>query len=332
MSFINYKDHVEDGDTIIAFMGKMIPVHVSKQDILQTKHGAFPHSSLIGKQFGTKVYSKNKKGWIYILHPTPELWTTTLPHRTQILYSTDISMVLLQLNLKPGAIVVESGTGSGSMSHAIIRTIAPSGHLYTFEFHDARAKMARTEFSKHGLADLVTVENKNVIKDGFLLDHVADAVFLDLPSPWDAIKTSKDALKVGGGNLCSFSPCIEQVQQTCNELQIQGFKDIRTMECLLRTYNVKTWTFPEPNFGDSEMLNDEKCNTEQLPRKRAREDDDDGPTAEEGKKQEEKLSLTPNTMKRTCDANPEKTKMLTTRATKKMPGHTGYLTFAILYP
>ena len=35
------------------------------------------------------------------------------------------------------------GTGSGSMSHAIMRTIAPTGHLYTFEFHEQRAKIAK---------------------------------------------------------------------------------------------------------------------------------------------------------------------------------------------
>ena len=62
-----------------------------------------PHS------FSQQMYSKNRKGWIQLLHPTPELWTLNLPHRTQILYTTDISVAILQLGIKPGSIVVESG-------------------------------------------------------------------------------------------------------------------------------------------------------------------------------------------------------------------------------
>ena len=56
-----------------------------------------------------QMYSKNKKGWLYLLHPSPELWTVTLPHRTQILYSTDISLIMMELELRPGSVVVESG-------------------------------------------------------------------------------------------------------------------------------------------------------------------------------------------------------------------------------
>ena len=56
-----------------------------------------------------QMFSLNKKGWVYLLHPTPELWTVNLLHRTQILYTTDISMVILRLALKPGSVVVESG-------------------------------------------------------------------------------------------------------------------------------------------------------------------------------------------------------------------------------
>ena len=64
-----------------------------------------------------QMYSLNRKGWVYLLHPTPELWTVNLPHRTQILYSTDISMVILQLALKPGSIVVESGKHKVSLTY-----------------------------------------------------------------------------------------------------------------------------------------------------------------------------------------------------------------------
>lgn len=102
----------------------------------------------------TQVFTSNRKNWVVILHPTPELWTLTLPHRTQILYSTDIAMITMELGLRPGSVVVESGTGSGSLSHAIVRTIAPSGHLYTFEFHQQRAEIARWRVSQTGRGEV----------------------------------------------------------------------------------------------------------------------------------------------------------------------------------
>lgn len=97
------------------------------------------------------------KGWAYVLQPTPDLWTQSLPHRTQIIYTPDISMILFQLEVKPGSIVVESGTGSGSLSHNFIRAVKPLGHLHTFDFHEQRCEIARQEFANHGLSDFVTV-------------------------------------------------------------------------------------------------------------------------------------------------------------------------------
>lgn len=91
-----------------------------------------------------------------------------------------------------------AGTGSGSLSHAVLRTIAPTGHLHTVEFHQQRAETAAQEFKEHRVDHLVTVRNQDVCKDGFGVAGVADAVFLDIPSPWEAVKHAKAAMKKQG--------------------------------------------------------------------------------------------------------------------------------------
>lgn len=59
--------------------------------------------------FGSKVGSRNGKGFVNILRPTPELWTMALPHRTQILYLADISYITSWLDIRPGSRVIEAG-------------------------------------------------------------------------------------------------------------------------------------------------------------------------------------------------------------------------------
>ena len=169
----------------------------------------------------------------------PELWTLVLNHRTQILYIADIATICCQLELRPGSTVLESGTGSGSLTTSLARSIAPTGKVYTFEFHEQRAKAAAEEFERNGLGHVVTVEQRNIEELGFpeSLHGKADAVFLDLPGPWKAVPSVAQCLK-SDGVFCGFSPCIEQVQRTCEALNSNGFKDMRTMEVLLREYEV----------------------------------------------------------------------------------------------
>lgn len=64
-------------------------------------------------------------------------------------------------------------------------------------------------------------------------------MFLDLPQPWLALPHAHGSLR-RGGVLCSFSPCIEQVQRTAEALRGMGFDDIRTVETLLRPYEVSS--------------------------------------------------------------------------------------------
>lgn len=109
----------------------------------------------------------------------------------------------------------ETGTGSGSLSHAILRTIAPNGHLHTVEFHAQRAEKATEEFRDHKVGHLVTVRNQDVCKEGFGVLGVADAVFLDIPSPWEAIIHAKKAFKRRGEYVCLHALVFKEHAEKC---------------------------------------------------------------------------------------------------------------------
>lgn len=71
-----------------------------------------------------------------------------------------------------------------------------------------------------GLSSLTTVAVRDTQGKGFPDEYcgMADSVFLDLPQPWLAIPSAGKMLKQDGV-LCSFSPCIEQVQRSCETLK-----------------------------------------------------------------------------------------------------------------
>ncbi|KAH7396441.1 S-adenosyl-L-methionine-dependent methyltransferase [Pyrenochaeta sp. MPI-SDFR-AT-0127] len=162
-------------------------------------------------------------GFAHLIPPTPETWTLSLPHRTQVVYTPDYSYILQRLRARPGDHIIEAGAGSGSFTHAAVRAIFngyPSaehvncsayleeeeavgvskrrrrrtrhGGVYSFEYHEPRARQLQIEIKEHGLEPLVTVTHRDVYNDGFCLEGSdrpdADIIFLDLPAPWQALK------------------------------------------------------------------------------------------------------------------------------------------------
>jgi tRNA (adenine57-N1/adenine58-N1)-methyltransferase len=141
---------------------------VSPGKSFNSRYGDYSHSDLVGIPYGSKVASRTGKGFVHILRPTPELWTLALPHRTQILYLADIAFITSWLYIRPGSVVIEagtlspvlsppphfvletseltliffSGTGSGSFTHSIARTVGATGRVFSYEFHEARASKA----------------------------------------------------------------------------------------------------------------------------------------------------------------------------------------------
>jgi tRNA (adenine57-N1/adenine58-N1)-methyltransferase len=208
-------------------------------------------------------------GFVYVLRPTPELWTSSLPHRTQVVYTPDYSYVLQRIRARPGSRIIEAGAGSGSFTHASARAVYSGypksdtdvrGKVFSFEFHEPRFEKMRAEIKQHALEGVVQVSHRDVYGEGFLINGKspkASAIFLDLPAPWEALHhlARRRTLKGGGldenpgdwespldpeqsAYICTFSPCIEQVTRTVTEMRTLGWTDIDMVEVAHRKFNV----------------------------------------------------------------------------------------------
>ncbi|KPI83912.1 hypothetical protein ABL78_7048 [Leptomonas seymouri] len=260
-----------EGDVVLVYHShqNITPLQLQRGAVLHCKAGKFEHNDIIGHPLGTYVTGRSNQkndpraATVLILQNSADLWTQAVPHRTQIIYDTDIAVILLNLRLGPGKHVVEAGTGSGSLTHSLAKAVAPDGCVYTCDFHKQRCLEARGELRRNGVdshlvcsqwrdvcttnvgpADVVDgvdadVESMETPLTGFgVPPSSVDAIFLDVPAPWAAMENVCYVLKEGG-MLCTFSPCIEQTQRTVEALRAapHHFVDIRTVEALTRFYD-----------------------------------------------------------------------------------------------
>ena len=109
MSFCARKKVMNEGDVVILYLDKDTLCHINlkRGNVFNSRFGILNHDQLIGYPYGQRVHCSN--GLLYPIQPSPDLWTLTLPHRTQILYTPDVSMIIFELCIKPGSVVAEAG-------------------------------------------------------------------------------------------------------------------------------------------------------------------------------------------------------------------------------
>jgi len=214
-------------------------------------------------------------GFVHILPPTAEAWTSSLDHRTQVVYTPDYSYILQRLRVKPGSTIIEAGAGSGSFTHAAARAVfngcaygdqaasderRKPGKVYSYEYHGPRADALREEIKNHRLKDTVHLTHQDVCTDGFAFPTsvpppAANAIFLDLPAPWLALNhlTRSSAASsldpTTAIHLCTFSPCIEQVMATVSTLRKTGWTEIDMVEIANKRIDVRRENIGLKNEG-----------------------------------------------------------------------------------
>ncbi len=171
---------------------------------LQTHRGVLKHDDLIGKPYGSQVYSHTGAPF-FLLQPS-------------------IADILSDL---------EAGTGSGSVTIALATAVGAEGRVISYEQKPDTQNLARKNLERVGLASRVDFKLRD-IREGF--DETdADAFFLDVQYPQEYIEQVRAALKPGGF-FGTIIPTFNQVEKTLIALKKHKFAFVEVCEVMLRHY------------------------------------------------------------------------------------------------
>jgi tRNA (adenine57-N1/adenine58-N1)-methyltransferase len=231
--------HTQVGDLVqlVGLRHKSFIFPLSEGGDFQTHRGILKHDDLIGLPWGTQVFS-HLGAPFFLLQPSLADLLLDLKRNTQILYPKDIGFILITMGIGPGQVVLEAGTGSGSMTIALAYAVGEQGRVVSYEQREEMQKLARKNISRTGLASRVDFKLRD-IQEGF--DETdADAFFLDVPNPYDYIPQVRIALKPGG-YFGSIIPTVNQAETLLRALRRHRFAFLEMCEILLRYYK------PEPD-------------------------------------------------------------------------------------
>jgi tRNA (adenine57-N1/adenine58-N1)-methyltransferase len=238
MSFQLHTAIARDGDLaqLVGLRHKHFIITLQAGTRFESHRGIIQHDDLIGKLWGTQVFSHNGSPF-FLLQPSLADLLTELPRTTQIMYPKDIGFILVTMGVGPGHRVMEAGTGSGSMTTALAYAVGLSGQVLSYEIKPDVQNLARKNLTRFGLESRVDFKLRD-IQEG--VDETnADSFFLDVPNPYDYTAQVRAALKPGG-YLCCLLPTFNQVEKTLYSLHRENFAFIEVCEVLLRYYQ------PEP--------------------------------------------------------------------------------------
>lgn len=237
MPWKTYGTHAQAGDLIqlVGLSHKHFIFRLTPGGIFQTHRGVLKHDDIIDQPWGSQITSHNGSPF-FLLQPALGDLLRGIKRNTQILYPKDIGYILLSLGIGPGTQVLEAGTGSGSMTSAFAFAVGPTGKVFTYDVREQMQALAMRNLAMLGLEDQVTFHLGNV-EDGFE-ERDVDAVFLDLPNPYDYMAQTREALKPGGF-FGALLPTVNQVEKLLVALRHNRFGFIDVCELILRFYKAE---------------------------------------------------------------------------------------------
>jgi tRNA (adenine57-N1/adenine58-N1)-methyltransferase len=199
---------------------------------LQSHRGIVTHDDLIGQRWGQPV--KSHLGHRFtLLRPSTNDLVRHIKRNSQIVYPKDAGYILMKLGIRPGCRVIEAGTGSGGMALVLSQAVQPTGMVYSYDSRPDMQRLALRNLSRVMLDRYVEFKLRDV-DEGF--DEVdVDALFFDLPNPWDYLEQAAAGLADGGFFGCIL-PTTNQVTDLLHAMTRAPFSMVEVEELILRPY------------------------------------------------------------------------------------------------
>lgn len=224
----------KEGD-LVQLQGSGYKSHILRLQagaVLQTHRGVIRHDDVIGQKWGTRLQSHQGNPF-YLFQPGLADLIREIKRTTQIMYPKEISYVMMILGVGPGKRVLECGGGSGALTTAFATMVGEEGKVYSYERKPEIQALARSNLARVNLDSRVVFKLGDAA-NGFE-ERDIDALFLDLPNPYDYLAQAKTSLK-GGGYLGMLVPTVNQVERCLQALQHHQFAFVEVCEILLRYY------------------------------------------------------------------------------------------------
>jgi tRNA (adenine57-N1/adenine58-N1)-methyltransferase len=199
-----------------------------------TQEGLLKMDDAASAGFGAVV--RTHKGAPYrVLRPTLHDCIKGVRRSTTIMYPKEIGYVLLKLGAGPGRRIIEAGSGSGGLTTALAWMAGESGHVYSCERREEFSKLARENVERAGLSGRVSFFHRD-IAEGFPEEaRGADALFLDVRTPWDYLEQAADIV-CPGAPIGFLLPTVNQIIDLLHDLEGSPFEDVEVLEIMLRRF------------------------------------------------------------------------------------------------
>lgn len=225
---------VQEGD-LVQLLGTTHKNHLlvlKAGEVFMTHRGVIKHDDIIGQPWGVRLESHNGHPF-FVLQPGITDLVQAIKRTTQIMYPKDIGYIVLRLGVGPGKRVLECGGGSGGLTTVLAFLTGDTGRVYSYERNPEVQLLAQKNLRLFGLDQRVEFKLGDA-NEGFE-ERYLDAIFLDLPNPYDYLAQVSASLK-GGGQFATLLPTMNQVELTLRALSHSNFAFIDVCEILLRHY------------------------------------------------------------------------------------------------